>query len=56
MQYGVNLPITVDAQTLARLAAEAETADWDGVFVWDCLCADAQTIREWPMVLQRRSC
>ena len=37
MQYGVNLPITVDAQTLARLAGEAEAAGWDGVFVWDCL-------------------
>jgi alkanesulfonate monooxygenase SsuD/methylene tetrahydromethanopterin reductase-like flavin-dependent oxidoreductase (luciferase family) len=37
MQYGVNLPITVDAQTLARLATEAEAVGWDGVFVWDCL-------------------
>jgi len=27
----------VDAHTLAQLAAEAETAGWDGVFVWDSL-------------------
>jgi alkanesulfonate monooxygenase SsuD/methylene tetrahydromethanopterin reductase-like flavin-dependent oxidoreductase (luciferase family) len=33
----VNLPIIVDAHTLARLAAEAEAAGWDGVFVWDTL-------------------
>jgi hypothetical protein len=38
----VNLPIIVDAQTLARLAAEAETAGWDGVFVWDCLSGNAE--------------
>src|SRR5215467_5574296 len=37
MHYGVNLPIIVDAHTLARLAIEAEAAGWDGVFVWDCL-------------------
>ncbi len=42
MQYGVNLPIIVDAQTLALLAAEAETAGWDGVFVWDCLSGNAE--------------
>jgi alkanesulfonate monooxygenase SsuD/methylene tetrahydromethanopterin reductase-like flavin-dependent oxidoreductase (luciferase family) len=42
MQYGVNLPITVDAQTLARLAGEAETAGWDGVFVWDCLSGNPE--------------
>lgn len=40
MQYAVNLPITVNAQTLALLAQEAETAGWDGVFVWDCLSGD----------------
>jgi len=38
MHYGVTLPnMGVDAQTLAQLAVEAETAGWDGVFVWDCL-------------------
>ncbi len=41
MQYGVNLPIIVNAQTLAQLAGEAETAGWDGVFVWDCLSGNA---------------
>jgi alkanesulfonate monooxygenase SsuD/methylene tetrahydromethanopterin reductase-like flavin-dependent oxidoreductase (luciferase family) len=42
MQYGVNLPITVDAHTLARLATEVEAAGWDGVFVWDCLSGSAE--------------
>lgn len=38
MQYGVALPnMGIDAHTLAQLAVEAETAGWDGVFVWDCL-------------------
>ena len=38
MQYGVTLPnMGIDAHTLAQLAVEAETAGWDGVFVWDCL-------------------
>jgi hypothetical protein len=27
----------IDVHTLAQLAVEAETAGWDGVFVWDCL-------------------
>lgn len=42
MHYGVNLPITVDAQTLARLAVEAEVAGWDGVFVGDCLSGNLE--------------
>jgi alkanesulfonate monooxygenase SsuD/methylene tetrahydromethanopterin reductase-like flavin-dependent oxidoreductase (luciferase family) len=42
MQYAVNLPIIVNAQTLARLAAEAEAAGWDGVFVWDCLSGNPE--------------
>ena len=38
MRYGVTLPnMGVDVRTLAQLAVEAETAGWDGVFVWDCL-------------------
>jgi hypothetical protein len=38
MRYGVTLPnMGLDARTLAQLAMEAETAGWDGVFVWDCL-------------------
>lgn len=38
MRYGVTLPnMGIDVHTLAQLATEAETAGWDGVFVWDCL-------------------
>jgi hypothetical protein len=38
MRYGVTLPnMGVDARTLAQMAEEAETAGWDGIFVWDCL-------------------
>lgn len=38
MRYGVTLPnMGVDVLTLTQLAVEAETAGWDGVFVWDCL-------------------
>jgi hypothetical protein len=38
MRYGVALPnMGVDAPTLVQLAVEAETAGWEGVFVWDCL-------------------
>jgi len=43
MRYGITLPnMGVDARTLAQLAAEAETAGWDGVFVWDCLYGSAE--------------
>jgi alkanesulfonate monooxygenase SsuD/methylene tetrahydromethanopterin reductase-like flavin-dependent oxidoreductase (luciferase family) len=38
MKYGLNLPIfdeMSDPRLLADLAAEAEAAGWDGVFVWD---------------------
>ncbi len=38
MHFGVNLPnmgLCSRPQVLADLAAEAETAGWDGVFVWD---------------------
>src|SRR5215469_12162326 len=43
MQYGVTLPnMGIDAHTLAQLAVEAETAGWDGVFVWDCLYGSPQ--------------
>ncbi len=42
MQYGVNLPITVNAQTLALLATEAEAAGWDGVFVGDSLSGNLE--------------
>ncbi|MBF6555957.1 MAG: LLM class flavin-dependent oxidoreductase [Acidimicrobiales bacterium] len=38
MKYGLNLPTfdrMADPRLLAELAAEAEAAGWDGVFVWD---------------------
>src|SRR6266516_8224344 len=38
MYHGANLPIVgefADPTLLAELAAEAEYAGWDGVFVWD---------------------
>jgi Luciferase-like monooxygenase len=37
MQYGLTLPTTVDARTLAELAHEAEEVGWDGVFYWDII-------------------
>src|SRR5579859_5246352 len=36
MRYGVTFPNS-DALIIADLAAEAEAAGWDGVFVWDVL-------------------
>ncbi len=45
MQYAVNLPILAafsDPNTLVDLAKIAETAGWDGVFVWDSLLFDQQ--------------
>ncbi len=38
MKFGIYVPMFGpygDAQTLANLAAEAETAGWDGFFIWD---------------------
>jgi alkanesulfonate monooxygenase SsuD/methylene tetrahydromethanopterin reductase-like flavin-dependent oxidoreductase (luciferase family) len=38
MRYAVNMPNFAeyaDARTVAALAADAEAAGWDGVFVWD---------------------
>ena len=40
MRFGLDVPTTgeyADARLLARLAAEAEDAGWDGFFVWDVL-------------------
>lgn len=40
MKYGLDMPTTgefADARALADLAAEAETAGWDGFFIWDAL-------------------
>jgi hypothetical protein len=37
MQYGITLPTTIDARTLAELAQEAEEVGWDGIFYWDVI-------------------
>ncbi len=37
MQYGITLPTSVDARTLAELAHEAEEIGWDGIFYWDII-------------------
>ena len=37
MKHGVNLPNMADPATLVDLAVAAETAGWDGVFLWDHL-------------------
>ncbi len=40
MRFGIDVPIKgdyFDPRVLAELAAEAETAGWDGFFVWDHL-------------------
>jgi alkanesulfonate monooxygenase SsuD/methylene tetrahydromethanopterin reductase-like flavin-dependent oxidoreductase (luciferase family) len=51
MKFGLHLPNfgpAADPKTLANLAAEAESARWDGFFVWDHVLGDPQW-RE-PMV------
>jgi alkanesulfonate monooxygenase SsuD/methylene tetrahydromethanopterin reductase-like flavin-dependent oxidoreductase (luciferase family) len=38
MRYSINIPNFgdfADADTVARVAAAAEAAGWDGLFVWD---------------------
>jgi alkanesulfonate monooxygenase SsuD/methylene tetrahydromethanopterin reductase-like flavin-dependent oxidoreductase (luciferase family) len=40
MKFGLDIPTTgdyADARVLAELAVEAETAGWDGFFIWDVL-------------------
>jgi alkanesulfonate monooxygenase SsuD/methylene tetrahydromethanopterin reductase-like flavin-dependent oxidoreductase (luciferase family) len=47
MYHGANLPIIgefADPALLAGLAVDAEEAGWDGVFVWDTLLFDTQTM------------
>jgi alkanesulfonate monooxygenase SsuD/methylene tetrahydromethanopterin reductase-like flavin-dependent oxidoreductase (luciferase family) len=47
MYHGANLPIIgefADPTLLAELAVEAEHAGWDGVFVWDTLLFDVETM------------
>jgi alkanesulfonate monooxygenase SsuD/methylene tetrahydromethanopterin reductase-like flavin-dependent oxidoreductase (luciferase family) len=43
MYYGIDLPTTgeyADVRTLAALAAEAESAGWDGFFIYDQVASD----------------
>lgn len=47
MRYGLDVPTTgefADPRALATLAAEAETAGWDGFFVWDVLLGSADGV------------
>jgi hypothetical protein len=47
MRHALNLPIMNEfsnPQLLGELARDAETAGWDGVFVWDILLFDPQTM------------
>jgi alkanesulfonate monooxygenase SsuD/methylene tetrahydromethanopterin reductase-like flavin-dependent oxidoreductase (luciferase family) len=37
MRFAVNIPPFTDATTVVALAVDAETAGWDGVFLWDHL-------------------
>src|SRR5258708_29622486 len=40
MKFGLDIPTTgpyADVRVLAQLAADAETAGWDGFFIWDVL-------------------
>jgi alkanesulfonate monooxygenase SsuD/methylene tetrahydromethanopterin reductase-like flavin-dependent oxidoreductase (luciferase family) len=44
MQFGLDVPTTgeyADPRVLAQLAGEAETAGWDGFFLWDVLLGGA---------------
>ena len=50
MKFGLDVPTTgayADALTLARLATEAESAGWDGFFIWDVLPSNNATIDPW---------
>jgi len=35
MKHGVNIPPFTDAATVVGWTRDAETAGWDGVFLWD---------------------
>ena len=37
MRFAVNIPPFTDAATVVELAVDAESAGWDGVFLWDHL-------------------
>ncbi len=50
MKWGLDVPTTgeyADARVLARLAAEAEAAGWDGFFVWDVLLGSEPALDPW---------
>ena len=43
MKYAVNIPPFTDPAAVVRLAQDAESAGWDGVFLWDHLIWSAET-------------
>lgn len=50
MKYGLDVPTMgeyADARVLARLAADAEAAGWDGFFVWDVLLGTEAVLDLW---------
>src|SRR5262245_19286110 len=51
MRYSINIPNFgdfADARTVAKTAAAAEQAGWDGLFVWDHVVHDKQAQRGKP--------
>lgn len=51
VRFSINLPNFgdfADARTVARVAAAAEQAGWDGVFVWDHVVLDKHNQRGKP--------
>ncbi len=50
MKFGLDIPTTdafADPRALARLAAEAEAAGWDGFFIWDVLLNEKPVLDPW---------
>lgn len=50
MKFGLDIPTTdayANPRALAQIAAEAETAGWDGFFVWDVLLNDKAVLDPW---------
>lgn len=50
MKFGLDMPTTgefADPRVLVQLAQEAETAGWDGFFVWDVLLAKDAVLDPW---------
>ncbi len=51
MRYSINIPNFgdfADARTIAKVAAAAEDAGWDALFVWDHVVHDEQQRRDQP--------